>query len=658
VTSLLDHQLRLNRLTEAAVYITGADEGSLLLREPPSKEVRLRAHQARHEPHARPENRIVQDRLAAHVLSSGAPLVLPDANAPVDWAESGGTTADRPQALIAVPISTQGEAVGVLRVARYRPGTFSPNDLSALAALASYAALAIENADLRTEIQDKMERMAICEIGASFGTTLRLDTVLEMVMQVAVRIIDAERGYIVLRDQESGAYLPRQVYPPDTAPPSGRPLPFGGDIVRNVLQTGEPILATAYVESQAGDQDELRAVMCMPIRNMSGIVGAIYVDHSDYTTYFDDYHQDILGTLSANAAAAVENARLFSQVEAERRKLEAVIRGTDQPVIVTDVDGTVLLMNAAAHRAFSTRRRRATGMLLLQISDHPALAQLYTQARLSGQVQHGEIALHGERTYSATVTPVADVGFVTVMQDITVLKQLSQIKSEFVATVSHDLRSPLSAVLGFLDVLDQAGPLTEKQRSFVESAQREVWHLIELTAQLLDLGRLEADVDLPMSPCELRELVGKTIEHWQHQVLDGKHSLIVRLPRRVLWVRGNAGRLRQVIDNLVNNAVKYSPDGGVVSVELRREGQEAVLRVQDSGIGIPPEHLPYIFDRFYRVRSLRAEGIEGSGLGLAIVKSIVERHHGRVWVESEPGEGSTFGVALPTIEVDEKTAHP
>ena len=378
------------------------------------------------------------------------------------------------------------------------------------------------------------------------------------------------------------------------------------------------------------------------------------MDHSD-SRFFDDYHQDVLSALCANAAAAVENARLFNQVEVERRRLEAVIRGTDQPVIVTDENGTVLLMNRAALRAFSSHHTRATGMLLPQVSDHPRLATLYAQARTTSQVQHGEIETNAEQTFSATVTPIPGVGFVTVMQDVTEFKQLSQLKSEFVATVSHDLRSPLSAVLGFLDVLDQAGPLNAEQQDFVNSATEEVQHLLELTSGLLDLGRLETNIDLPMAPCELRELVSKTVEHWTNQVSSDKHRILLHLPRQQVWVRGNAGRLRQVIDNLINNAYKYTPERGEITITLRREGAEAVLRVQDTGIGIALQDQPHIFDRFYRVRNKQTQHIDGSGLGLTIVKSIVERHQGRVWVESDQGEGSTFGVVLPVLEQRQRT---
>jgi signal transduction histidine kinase/DNA-binding response OmpR family regulator len=683
IPSLTDHQQALNRLAEAATYVTGADEGSVLLKDSDTGEVHLRAHLDDGAQHARAEKRIVQDWLARRVLESGEPLLVsgqeaawatdgatgaPSAGAP---AQGVSTAAGPAPAVMEVPIKAWGRPTGVLRVVRLAksrreddsrsaqpaPGfdananAFSADDLASLVILAGYAALSIENAHLRSEIMDGIEWTAICQIGASFSATLHLDKVLDTVMQVAIRIVNAERGYVALADEESGRYTPHAVHAASVGQPRPAEFPFGAEIVRRVLQEGKPIQTTAAVDaSRSGGTGVLRAVLCIPILGAAGVMGAIYVDHHDHIHYFREHHQEVLTALAANAAAAVANARLFHQVEAEQRRLEAVIRGTGQPVIITDVLGTVLLMNSAAHLAFSTRGNKATGMLLPQISAHPTLDNLFSQARASGNVQHGEIQLGNERTFSASVTPIPGVGFVAMMQDITELKQLSQMKTEFVATVSHDLRSPLNVVLGILSVLDQAGPLTEQQREFISNAQQEVQHLFSLTDDLLDLGRLEADIDVEMTPIDVRDLVANALEHWQSMSQQVPSRLSVDLPAQPVWAYGNAGRLRQVIDNLLSNAVKYTPNEGRIVVRLAQEGQELVLRVRDSGIGISHEDQPYVFDRFYRVHNKQTQDIAGTGLGLAIVKSIVERHKGRVWLESELGEGSAFNVALPALQ--------
>jgi signal transduction histidine kinase len=288
--------------------------------------------------------------------------------------------------------------------------------------------------------------------------------------------------------------------------------------------------------------------------------------------------------------------------------------------------------------------------LLGQVIDHAALSHLFDQARISEQVQHGEIVARQGQTFSTTVTPIPDIGLITVMEDISEIKRLSQLKSEFVSTVSHDLRSPLSAVQGFLSVLDQAGPLNEEQREFVDIAQGEIVRLFKLTEDLLHLGRLDSGIELEMERCDLSTIVEKAVSEWQMRAQEHQHTLSVDLPPAAVYVHGSPRLLRQVLDNLLSNAVKYSLVGGQIVVQLTQAGREAVLQVTDLGIGIASQDQPHVFDRFYRVKNEHTEEIEGTGLGLAIVRSVAERHGGRVWVESELGQGTTIGVALPVQE--------
>ena len=262
-------------------------------------------------------------------------------------------------------------------------------------------------------------------------------------------------------------------------------------------------------------------------------------------------------------------------------------------------------------------------------------------------MQYAEVETQNDKVFSATVTPIPDVGLVTVLQDISEIKRLSHLKTEFVSTVSHDIRSPLSVVQGFLAVLGQAGPLNARQTDFVASAQSELMYLFDLTADLIDLGQVESGIDLDMEPCDLRQLVDVAVRSWQGPAQRRRHTLASLLPEEAIVVQGNAALLRRVIDNLLSNAIKFTPPGGRIDVRLRQRGREAVLQVEDTGIGISPEDQPYVFDRFYRAKDQITRNIRGTGLGLSIVRSVVDRHGGRVWLESEPGVGTVMGVALP-----------
>jgi signal transduction histidine kinase len=388
-------------------------------------------------------------------------------------------------------------------------------------------------------------------------------------------------------------------------------------------------------------------VLCVPIEGSSGLFGAIYLERMDVTRPFTAHHRSMLSSLAANAAMALENARLFQQVEAESHKLDAVLRGTGQPVLVTDENGKIVLINHAARRALDIYEEGPAGDGSRQAVQHPGLTPLLDQARLSGEVQYAEVQSRKDRVFSATVTPIPNVGVVTVLQDITEIKRLSQLKTEFVSTVSHDIRSPLSVVQGFLAVLGQAGPLNARQLDFVASAQSELMYLFDLTADLIDLGQVESGIDLDMAPCDLIGIIDIAVRSWQGPSQNRRHSLTASLPEHEIVVQGSAGLLRRVVDNLLSNAVKYTPPGGRIEVRLRQAGREAVIQVQDTGIGISPADQPYVFDRFYRAKDQITRNIRGTGLGLSIVRSVVERHGGRVWLESEPGAGTTVGIALP-----------
>jgi PAS domain S-box-containing protein len=497
-------------------------------------------------------------------------------------------------------------------------------------------------------IQNAVERAALSQISSFFGRTLRIEEVLEMVMDVAVRVVDAERGYIVVYDERTGAFVPRVAHAIELEDISSPEFLVARQIVNHVVWEREAMVtATGVPDADGGDGQVTRSAICVPMEGAERVIGAIYVEKPHHREEFLEHHLSMLNALSVNAAAAIDNARLFDQVEAERRKLDAVLRGTEQPIILADLEGTVLLMNRAAHRAFGTQEFQGTGMLLPQVIEHPELANLFEQARISEQIQHDEIDVAADRSYSATVTPIPGVGLVTVMQDITEIKKLSEIKSEFVATVSHDIRSPLSTVQGLLSILGQAGPLNDQQLDFVESAQQEVSRLFELTRDLLDLGRLDSGIGLEMEQCDLKGIIREEIAQWQSQAIERRHTLVADLPAEEVHVQGSPTLLRRMLDNLLSNAFKYTLSSGEIVVQLTQAGREAVLQVEDTGVGIPREAQPYVFDRFYRVQSDATRDVEGTGLGLAIVRSVAERHNGRVWVESEPGEGTTIGIVLP-----------
>lgn len=343
-----------------------------------------------------------------------------------------------------------------------------------------------------------------------------------------------------------------------------------------------------------------------------------------------------------------ERDALTQQLEAQHRQLEAVLANTEDAVILVE-DGQqerVILANDAACQAFGIEGD-APGQSLAQVVDHEILLEVFGRSRESAQPARAEIPLSDGRTLNANVTPIPGVGRAAVMQDITHLKKLDQMKSDFVTTVSHDLRSPLTTIKGFANLLPMAGPLNEQQVGFVAKIQGGVDNLTEMVSDLLDLGRIEAEVTREMELCDLGAIVEQVMVAQEQSAAIQGQSLEWKVEPDLAPVLGNPLRLVQVLTNLVSNAIKYTPAGGKISVSGTQENGHLVVAIQDTGLGIPAADRPYIFDKFYRVKSAETDHIVGSGLGLALVKSIIEKHRGRIWVRSTLGKGSTFTFMLP-----------
>lgn len=346
-----------------------------------------------------------------------------------------------------------------------------------------------------------------------------------------------------------------------------------------------------------------------------------------------------------------EKEALARQLEAQHRQLEAVLANTKDAVILVEDSETddVILVNEAASQAFSIDTESA-GKALAEITQHQTLLDVFQRAKRSSEPTHSEIILKDGRTLNANVTPIPGVGRAAVMQDITHLKKLDEMKSEFVTTVSHDLRSPLTTIKGFADLLEVAGPLNEHQETFVARIQRGVDNLTEMVTDLLDLGRIEAEVSREMELCKMGNIIHEVVSAQKLNASIKGQLLESELQPDLPPVYGSPLRLTQALTNLVSNAIKYTPEGGSISVGGAQRDGHLVITVADNGIGIPPADRPYIFDKFYRVKSAETDQIVGSGLGLALVKSIIEKHSGRIWVRSQMGEGSTFSFMLPIAE--------
>jgi len=341
--------------------------------------------------------------------------------------------------------------------------------------------------------------------------------------------------------------------------------------------------------------------------------------------------------------------------EAEHARLEAVFNNIHDSVMIINQQNIITLVNPAMCRAFGINEKAAVGKPVLEVITHPDLLSLITRADAKDPYQYHEVSFPDGRVGNAQYVEIHEVGYAVTMQDITYLKEVDRVRREFVHTVSHDLRSPLTSVIGYAELVGRAGPLNEQQRDFIGRIQDSIQHITALINDLLDIGSIEAGIDTRREFVQLEGILRYTIDMLQGQIKAKQLRIRTEVAPALPLLRANPIRLRQVLDNVIGNAIKYSNANAEIYISVHSEENQLILQVTDQGPGIPPADQPHIFDKFYRGSNIGPE-IAGSGFGLAIVKNIVENHEGRIWVESTLGKGSSFFIVLPVIAEPVQTA--
>ncbi|MEJ5225072.1 MAG: ATP-binding protein, partial [Anaerolineales bacterium] len=390
------------------------------------------------------------------------------------------------------------------------------------------------------------------------------------------------------------------------------------------------------------------SILAVPLRYESRYYGALWAAY-DQMRNFSESDVRFITTLGGQAALAASNTLLFLTAEAGRQRLAAILASTPDPVLVTDAQNHLLLSNPAATDVLGMGLNIGQGKPVEQVLTHKALVEILTTE--SDENLSAEVTLADGKTYLATASPVeADgrlVGRVCILRDVTHFKELDMMKSEFVNTVSHDLRSPLTLMRGYATMLEMVGDLNEQQKTYVSKIITGVENMARLVNNLLDLGRIEVGVGLRLETAPLADIIERVTTSLQMNAAQKTVEFTVEKPDTLPMIEADPALLQQAIYNLAENAIKYTPAGGKVTLRFKIRGAEMLYEVQDTGIGIAPADQPRLFEKFYRGSQREARQEKGSGLGLAIVKSIVEKHGGKVWLESQLGKGSTFYMQIP-----------
>lgn len=400
----------------------------------------------------------------------------------------------------------------------------------------------------------------------------------------------------------------------------------------------------------SADSPKPESVLAVAMRHENKYYGALWAAFDKPHTFSEEQVRFMV-TLASQAALAAANNQLFMNTEIGRQRLEAILASSPDPVLVIDQHDCLSLANPAARQALGLGIEVSLGQAIDQVVAQAELLEILRSPDTERDTR--EVLLPDHKVYLATATPVMTegqrVGRVCILRDVTHFKELDTLKSDFVSTVSHDLRSPLTLMRGYATMLEMVGQLNEQQTGYVRKIIGGVDSMSRLVNNLLDLGRIEAGVGLQPIMLSVQDVVEKVVSGLQLQAAQKRIKLTIAYPQQALpMIEADQALLQQALQNLVENAIKYTRNEGKVTIQVRVQPTFGmVFEVIDNGVGISPMDLPRLFEKFYRGAQQSTKESKGTGLGLAIVKSIAERHGGQVWAESQLGKGSVFRLAIP-----------
>ncbi|QAY68429.1 two-component system histidine kinase PnpS [Paenibacillus protaetiae] len=384
------------------------------------------------------------------------------------------------------------------------------------------------------------------------------------------------------------------------------------------------------------------------------------ITRMDYRARVKVQKQDEIGELGHAINAMAESLQVqMSRIQRNETQLETVLDNMINGIVMIDTSGRFLLMNRRAEEVLGFSAKELVGRHYTEAKQQYELAQMIQECLQTGKLVRDEITFYfpEERLLELNLVPVHPdtsefAGVLLVLQDVTAVRRLERVRSEFVANVSHELKTPIAAVKGFAETLLSGGVKDEETaRSFLQIIFDESDRLNRLISDILELSKVESRrVPLVFSPIEMESFINKTVKVIESQAAKKLIQLNVSLEEG-LYVEADEDRLRQILMNLLANGISYTPEGGKVFVRVESLDEDHIsIAISDTGIGIPKKDLPRIFERFYRVDKARSRSSGGTGLGLSIVKHLVELHKGTISVASELGEGSTFTIVLPVLQ--------
>ncbi len=506
------------------------------------------------------------------------------------------------------------------------------------------------------------QRDYLLDISRALTSQLSLNEVLRRILMSATEMLGGQAGMIVLAD--GGTFNVRASH---GISPTLLHLfrPLWADLPREDPESfAIPDLRQRMQRVADAAGMGLRQVIALPMAVGQELVGVIYIFRTS-GGYFDRNEVRLLQSFADQAAIAVHNARLYEQVSTEKRRLDAILRHSADGIMTLAPDLQVESMNLALARMTGCNVEEAQGMHHDEVIRWAHLDQgtelknavaggwpLNEQSLhyVEGNLQHSSgSTLSVAITYAPLMDNAGQLRHIIVnVRDITKFREAEEAKSTFVSVISHELKTPVSLIKGYASTLRREDAQWDKPTVLngLSIIEEEADKLAQLIENLLDVTRLQAGtLTLKFSEVDLGRLAERLADKFRTQTT--KHTILTAFPPGFPLIQGDERRLEQALSNLLSNAIKYSPTGGTVTLSGQALSNAVQISVSDKGVGLAPDQLEHVFDRFYRVENALTRETQGAGLGLYIVRSIIEAHGGRIWAESEPDRGTTFAFVLP-----------
>ncbi|HEU5369044.1 MAG TPA: ATP-binding protein, partial [Ktedonobacterales bacterium] len=619
----------------------------------------------------------LNEGVAGWVAANLAPAIIDDVSVDPRFKALGPYSIG---SMMCAPLLSGQQLLGTITTSSPEIGAFNDQSLKILQIFAEQAVFAISKVRQMAEaLQQTGQLAALLDVSRAMTSTLDARQIFRAIVAGIRRLVRCDDAMIFGYDENeqelrivagmglrSARLSDVRIHLSDTQ-----------SIAAWVAQKRRPLLHSPGEHSGIGQVTEAflagddLALLSVPLLSKERLRGVVTLARP-YP--FDSGDLRAMLNLSNIVATALENAGLYQAVKAEQERLAAIFASSSDGIALIDQNQRIVEANQAFYSI--QRQPQRENLLCREVlhCGHPGGHELCREGcMVLAALQYHRVVPIAEieflppgnthprpgqnpqlqrRQVALSITPVlADRGYqaLVIARDTTPLREMDRMKANFISMVTHELRSPLNAINGYLDLALEgvAGELNERLHEFVRRARSSSEHLTDLVDDLLLISRADAgQFRLSIGEAHLTSIVKGALEEVELLAADAKVDLVVHLAPDLPSFPGDEGRLKQVVRNLLTNAIKFTPEGGQVTISGEARRNQIELAIRDTGRGISPEHLQRIFERFYQVA--RGQGSRGGqGLGLAIVKTIVERHQGSISVESTPGEGSTFIVTLP-----------